>query len=92
MVVSAKEEREREESVGGRAGEVAAIQFGRTPDSVFCSDPLHPRAARVLLLLLFTVEEQRRERTREREKERGTREPRAGRGQRAFLFGVTTRM
>lgn len=90
MVVSAKEEREREESVGERAGEVAAIQFGRTPDSVFCSDPLHPRAARVLLLLLFTVEEQRRERTRERE--RGTREPRAGRGQRAFLFGVTTRM
>lgn len=85
-----KREREREESVGERAGEVAAIQFGRTPDSVFCSDPLHPRAARVLLLLLFTVEEQRRERTRERE--RGTREPRAGRGQRAFLFGVTTRM
>lgn len=49
-------------------------QFGRTPDSVFCSDPPHPRAARVLLLLLFTVEEQRgREHGRHRVRPGGTR-------------------
>lgn len=51
-----------------RGQERLRLQFGRTPDSVFCSDPLHPRAARVLLLLLFTVEEHGE---KERERERG---------------------
>lgn len=54
-----------------RGQERLRLQFGRTPDSVFCSDPLHPRAARVLLLLLFTVEEHGE---KERERERGARE------------------
>lgn len=56
-----------------RGQERLRLQFGRTPDSVFCSDPLHPRAARVLLLLLFTVEEHEEKET-ERERERETRE------------------
>lgn len=40
-------------SVGGQ--ERLRPQFGTTPDSVFCSDPPHPRAARVPLLLLFAA-------------------------------------
>ena len=62
-------------SIGAVGGQerLRALEFGRTPDSVFCSDPPHPRAARVLLLLLFSnVVEEQRGREHERQTDRQT--------------------